>query len=273
PVAISVLLPALYIPIIAMLMGLIFRGVAVEFRERAPTRRQRHLWDAGFLGGSVLAAFCQGALLGAVMQGIKIAPGPFGGRFGGYPFSWLSWFSVYTGIALVFGYGLLGATWLIWRTEGDLQNRMRRWAAILCVVQIAFMVGVSFWTPFLNHHYMHRWFTWPAAIVTTLAPFGVLGAVALFYFFLWKRKDNPKYDMMPFLCAGALFVIAYAGVGFSLYPIILPPSLTIWNASSPPMTEEFILIGDAIFIPILLGYNTFAWWIFRGKARDEPFGD
>ncbi len=272
PLAAAVLLPALYVLIVAMLMGLIFRGVAIEFRLRSTTDAMRAVWDTGFMVGSFVAAFCQGATLGAVMQGIKMAPGPYGGHFGGGPFSWLSWFSVFTGFAVIIAYALLGATWMIWRATGDIQKRMQKWAAALTLAMIPLMLGVSVWTQFLNQRYVHRWFTWPSAILTTLAPFAVLGAIAVLFYFL-RRMGRLKYDVIPFACAILLFVVAFAGVGFTLYPIIVPPSLSIWTAASPPYTQAFMLIGDALLIPVLLFYNSFAVYVFHGKVEGQGFED
>lgn len=272
PLAAAVLVPAIYLLIVTMLMGLIFRGVAIEFRGRATTDAMRQLWDNGFMVGSFVAAFCQGAVLGTVMQGVKIVPAPFGGKFGGGPFSWLSWFSVFIGFAVIIGYALLGSTWMVWRAKGEIQKRMQRWAAIFAMAMIPLMLGVSVWTQFLNDRYYHRWFTWPSAILTVLAPFAVLGTIGVFFFFL-RKMGTLKYDFMPFVCAVVLFGVALAGVGFTLYPIILPPSLSIWQAASPPYTQGFMLIGDAILIPILLGYNSFAVWVFRGKVGTEHLSD
>jgi cytochrome d ubiquinol oxidase subunit II len=268
PLAAAVLLPAIYVLIVSMLMGLIFRGVAIEFRTRSTSDFMRAVWDTGFMVGSFIAAFCQGATLGAVMQGIKIAPGPYGGHFGGGPFSWLSWFSVFTGFAVIIGYALLGSTWMVWRATGEIQQRMQKWAATFTVAMIPLMLGVSIWTQFLNDRYYHRWFTWPSAILTVLAPVAVLGSIGILFYFL-RRIGKLKYDVIPFVCAIILFAVAFAGVGFTLYPVILPPSLTIWQAAAPPYTQAFMLVGDALLIPVLLFYNSFAVYVFHGKVESE----
>lgn len=272
PVAAKVLLPAIYLLIVSMLMGLIFRGVAIEFRGRARSDLMKRLWDNGFMIGSIVAAFCQGAVLGAVMQGVKLVPGHAGGEFGGGPFSWFSWFSVFTGFAVIVGYALLGATWMVWRSTGRIQERMQRRSAVLALAMVPLMFGVSVWTPFLNGRYMHRWSTWPTVILTALSPFAVIGAELAFFYFL-RKMGRLKYDVIPFICAIGLFFVALAGVGFTLYPVILPPSLTIWQAASPPYTQGFMLIGMAVFLPIVIGYQSFSVYVFRGKVESQHLED
>lgn len=262
PVAYSVILPAVYPLIILMLMGLILRGVAFEFRFRAHTERHKHLWDYGFLGGSILAGFCQGAILGTVLQGTKVT----GQQFGGGPWEWLTWFSVFCGVAVVFGYALLGSSWLVWRTSGALQRRMRRHARILAFVMLGFILGVSAWTPFLSHSFEQRWFTWPGVLGAALAPVAVV-LLALGFFQGLRRLTDAKHDKTPFLCALGMFFVSFLGLGFSLYPMILPPGLTVWAAASPVSSQEFLLVGAVIMIPIIIGYNVFAYYIFHGKVE------
>lgn len=260
PVAYSVILPAVYPLVIMMLMGLIFRGVAFEFRFRADTARHRRLWDFGFVGGSVVAAFCQGAILGALIQGTKIAHE----QFAGGAMDWLSGFSIFCGIAVVLGYALLGSAWLVWRTEGELQGRMRNYAKTLGVVMVALIGIVSLWSPTLNIDFAHRWFAWPGILATGLAPILTI-ALAFGFFKSLQRKDTAHHDKTPFLCALGWFVVSFLGLGYSIYPQIVPPDLTIWQASSTVSSQEFLLVGSVVMIPIIVAYNAFAYYIFRGK--------
>ncbi|HET9146452.1 MAG TPA: cytochrome d ubiquinol oxidase subunit II [Acetobacteraceae bacterium] len=262
PVAYSVILPAVYPLVILMLMGLILRGVAFEFRFRAHNERHKHLWDHGFLGGSIAAAFCQGAILGTLLQGTKIT----GQQFGGGPWEWVSWFSVFCGIAVVFGYAMLGAAWLVWRTSGELQKRMRLYARILAFVMLGFILGVSAWTPFLNHRFEVRWFTWPGILVSALAPVAVV-LLAIGFFQSLRRLTDAKHDKTPFLCALGMFFVSFLGLGFSLYPMILPPGLTIWQAASPVYSQSFLLVGAVILLPMIVAYSGFAYYIFHGKVE------
>ena len=265
PEAYSVILPAVYPLVITMLIGLILRGVAFEFRFRAHTERHRLNWDYGFWFGSVIAAFCQGAILGAVLHGTKVA----GGQFAGGPFAWFSAFSVFTGLAVVCGYALLGAAWLVWRTEGGLQLRMRREAARLTVGMLAGILAVSVWTPLLDHAYAVRWFTWPGLAVTGLAPLAV--AALAFFLFRALRHGGAVHDSTAFLCALGLFLASFLGLGFSLFPHIIPPGVTIWQAASPVGSQEFLLVGAVVLIPVIIAYNAFAYTIFHGKVDHAAF--
>ncbi|WEZ84504.1 cytochrome d ubiquinol oxidase subunit II [Rhizobium sp. 32-5/1] len=258
PLAYATILPALYAPIIAMLLGLIFRGVAFEYRWR--TKRGEFLWNWAFAGGSMLAGFSQGVALGALVQGIPVVNRAYAGAW----WDWLTPFSMATGVALVIGYALLGATWLVMKTSGDLNERARRIAFRTCFATIAAMGVVSLWTPFLNPLYLDRWFGWPTAIFSFIVPALVLGCFALL--FLGIRNGR---DVQPFLAALALFVLGYAGIGISFYPFIVPPSVTIWDAAAPDSSLAFLLVGALVLVPIILIYTGYAYWVFRGKVNPE----
>jgi cytochrome d ubiquinol oxidase subunit II len=255
PLAYAVVLPALYAPLIAMLLGLVFRGVAFEFRWR--TERGRFLWDWAFAGGSMLVALCQGIALGAFVQGIEVS----GRAYGGGWYDWLTPFSVATGVALVVGYALLGATWLVMKTTGGLQAQARRFAVASGAGTVALIGIVSLWTPFLNPVFMSRWFAFPAIVYVLPVPLAVAGATALL--FLGLRGDR---DAQPFVAALALFVLSYIGLGISLYPEIVPPSITIWQAAAPDESLGFLLVGTLILVPIIIAYTAHAYWVFRGKV-------
>jgi cytochrome d ubiquinol oxidase subunit II len=258
PLAYAVILPALYPAIIAMLLALVFRGVGFEFRFRAVTVRGRAWWDGAFQCGSTLAAFCQGLALGGLLQGIHVEDRVYAGGW----WDWLTGFTVLCGIAVVLGYAMQGACWLIWRADGALQQRCRRYARMLAVVTLGFIVVVSVWTPMLNPMFMQRWFTWPGILLTSPVPI----LVALVGWTFW-RSLSLRHQVTPFLCAQAWFVLCYAGLGISLWPLIAPPDITIWDAAAPPSSQAFLLVGAAVLIPIILGYTGYAYWVFRGKVR------
>ncbi|MGE5159416.1 MAG: cytochrome d ubiquinol oxidase subunit II [Gemmatimonas sp.] len=258
PLAYAVLLPALYTPIIAMLVGLIFRGVAFEFRWR--TRAQRNRWDIAFAGGSWLAALAQGVALGAILQGVHVQ----GRQYAGGWWDWLTWFSLLTGISLVIGYALLGATWLILKTEGSLRGRAYRISWYLLFAMLVAIAAVSVATPLLTIQYAQRWFTWPNIVLTTPVPV----AVALVTVALLKSLAD-KQDRRPFLLSLLLFLLSYAGLGISMYPYIVPQSITIWQAAAPKNSQLFMLVGVGVLIPLILAYTGWAYWVFRGKVKPE----
>jgi cytochrome d ubiquinol oxidase subunit II len=262
PEAYAVMLPAVYPILILMLMGLIFRGTAFEFRFRAPTERLRRLWDYGFCGGSIVAAFCQGVILGGLMEGTKISHRAYAGG----ALSWLSPFAIFCGAAVVIGYALLGSTWLIWRASGPLQKSMRGYAKTLGVALLLLFGVVAFWSPLLNPAFFHRWFGWPGILATAVAPVSVLVLAVLFFTHL-RREDVARHDKTPFFCALGWFAVAFGGLGYSIFPQIVPPSLNIWQAAAPVPSEQFLLVGLVVMIPIIVAYNIFAYYIFRGKIE------
>lgn len=258
PLAYATILPALYAPIIAMLLGLIFRGVAFEYRWR--TTRGEFLWNWAFAGGSLLAAFAQGITLGALVQGIPVVDRAYAGDW----WDWLTPFSIATGFAVVVGYALLGATWLVMKTTGDLLERARSIALQCCFATIIAMGVVSLWTPFLEPQYLERWFGWPTAIFSVIVPVLVLGCFALLLTGIRNHRDT-----QPFLAALGLFVLGFAGIGISFYPYIVPPSVTIWDAAAPDSSLSFLLVGALVLVPMILCYTVYAYWVFRGKIDPE----
>jgi len=257
PLAYAVLMPALYTPMIAMLIGLIFRGVAFEFRWRS--QRERNRWDLAFAGGSLVAALAQGIALGAILQGVHVD----GRHYAGGWWDWLTPFSILTGVSLVIGYALLGASWLIMKTEGSLRDKAYQMAWVLLVAMLAAIGAVSMATPFLHIQYTQRWFTWPNIILTAPVPIAVAGVTVL----LLRSLAN-QYDYQPFFLTLLLFLLSYAGLGISMYPYIVPQSITIWEAASPVSSQLFMLVGVAILVPLILGYTAWAYWVFRGKVRE-----
>ncbi len=255
PLAYAVVMPAVYAPITAMLLGLIFRGVAFEFRHR--TQRGRWLWDTAFAGGSLVAALSQGIVLGALVQGIAVENRAYAGG----NWDWLSAFSVLTGIALVAGYAMLGSAWLVMKTQGPVRERSRQLAWISGAATLALLGAVSLATPFLNDGYLSRWFAIPNVFYTVWVPALVL--VAAFFYVRGLRQGR---DSWPFLSALAVFVLSFIGLGISFYPHIVPPDLTIWQAAAPDSSLAFLLVGALVLLPLILGYTAYAYWVFRGKV-------
>jgi cytochrome d ubiquinol oxidase subunit II len=260
PLAYAIILPALYAPLIAMLLGLVFRGVAFEFRWRDPDHRA--LWDAGFFGGSVVATFAQGVTLGALLQGITIRDRAYAGGW----WEWLSGFSLLTGASLLIGYALLGACWLIWKTEGQIQADARRYAQLALPALLVALGAVSLWTPFLENKYYERWFEFPGLLVTVPMPLLVLATT----FLLWRslRRD---VDHHPFLYALGLFGLSLAGLGVSMWPDVIPGRLSIWDAAAPYSSQLFMLVGASVLIPLILVYTAWSYWVFRGKVGEEGY--
>jgi cytochrome d ubiquinol oxidase subunit II len=260
PLAYGMILSALYAPIIAMLLALVFRGVAFEFRWRDP--RHRPLWDVAFSGGSIVAALAQGITLGALLQGIAVQNRTYAGGW----FDWLTPFSLLVGVSLVCGYALLGSTWLVMKSEGSLQERCHRMAFRLGIATIVAMAVVSAATPFLRDAYWMRWFAWPQVLFTAQVP--VLVAIVTFVLF-WSLRRGHHYT--PFLMTLALFGLGLAGLGISLYPFVVPPSVSIWDAAAPDDSLKFMLPGVLIMVPIILAYTGYSYWVFRGKTGHEGY--
>lgn len=257
PLAYSVVLSALYLPLIFMLIGLIFRGVAFEFRFKA-LEHERHFWDKAFIGGSITATFFQGVTLGAYIQGLPVVNRAYAGG----PFDWLSWFSLFTGAGLVATFALLGSTWLIMKTEGDLQMHAYRITRRLVWILLGFIVAISIWTPLSDARIAARWFSLPNLL--WFAPVPMLVAA---FSYLLLRSLARQHQAQPFLYTLALVFLGYSGLGISLWPNIIPPQISIWEAASPPQSQGFVLVGALLIIPIILIYTVWAYYVFRGKVR------
>jgi cytochrome d ubiquinol oxidase subunit II len=260
PLAYAIILPALYAPLIAMLLGLVFRGVAFEYRWRDPAHRR--FWDFGFSAGSLIATLAQGITLGALIQGITVS----GRSYGGGWWEWLSGFSLLTGLGLVVGYCLLGACWLVWKTEGALQKRARNLARWLLPALLVAIGLVSLFTPFVEPQYWRRWFDWPGLIVVLPMPLLVASAAGLGWLSLSGRRD-----WAPFLWSLCLFGLTLAGLAISIWPDVIPGRVTIWQAAAPHSSQAFMLVGAAILIPLILAYTAWSYWVFRGKVGDEGY--
>ncbi len=261
PMAYAVVLPALYLPLLGMLLALVFRGVAFEFRFKA--ERSRFLWNIAFFGGSLVATFWQGVSLGAFVQGFEVLDG----QYAGGSFDWLTPFAVFTGIALTAGYCLLGATWLVMKTEGPLRDRARAYALRLLVAVLIAMAAVSIWVPFLSPAIAERWFSWPN--IAVLSPVPALTALSAYG--LW-RSIRRGHTYTPFVLSMALFLLGYAGLGISTYPHIIPPDIDIWEAAAQLESQLFLLLGVLFLLPVILTYTAYSYWVFRGKVtRDAGY--
>jgi cytochrome d ubiquinol oxidase subunit II len=254
PLAFAIIMPAVYFPILFMLIGLTFRGVAFEFRHLTHNR----VWDQAFHWGSVVATFAQGVVLGTYVQGIPIS----GRHYAGTSVDWATPFALLTGVGLIAGYGLIGACWLVLKTEGDLQAWARRKAIVLTFGVAAFIAMVSIWTPFIQPQIYRRWFAWPNLLVLSPVPVVTL---ALFVWLL--RSLQLKRDLAPFLAALGLFAMCYLGLGISIVPMIVPYTTTLWAAAASAKSQEFMVIGTLFLLPIIVMYTGWSYWVFRGKVK------
>lgn len=259
PVAYAILMPALYLPVIFMLLGLIFRGVAFEFRFKS-SEEHRKIWDIAFHAGSLLAAFMQGVILGNFVQGIEVN----GRSFAGGPLDWANGFSIVTGLSLIFGYALLGATWLIMKTEDITQSWARGIASYVLVYVGLAMAIVSISMAFIDKRIIELWFSLPNFFYLLPIPlFTALGFVLL-----WKDLKSSN-EVRPFFLTIVLFFLSYLGIGISLYPWIVPFKFTIWEAAAVSTSQSLLLVGVIIFLPIILIYTAYSYYVFRGKTSHE----
>lgn len=258
PLAFAIIIPAVYFPVLAMLLGLVFRGVAFEFQFKQP--RWRRFWSLGFCVGSGLAAFSQGAVLGALVQGVDVS----GRSFGGDSFDWLSPFSVLTGVALMLGYALLGACWLILKGEGELEVWARQKGRLCFCGVVLGIAAVSVWTPLQDAAIAARWFTWPAPVMLAPIPLvtvaiGVAG---------WRSLSRGG-TVGPFAATIGLFAMSYLGIAISLWPYAVPRHYTLWEAASAPSAQVFLGVGTVFLLPIIVTYTAWSYWVFRGKLRHD----
>lgn len=262
PLAYAVILSALSLPLLLMLMALIFRGVAFEFRFRA-TDEERHFWDKAFLCGSIAATFFQGMTLGAYLQGIKVVNDAYAGG----PLDWISPFSIFTGLGLLVTYALLGCTWLIMKTGGELQATCYKLSRQISIILLLIIAGISLWTPLMDKGIAERWFTMPNFLL--LSPVPLLVA---FFFYRLQASLRAKSETTPFIYTLCLILLGYVGLGISIWPNIIPPHISIYAAAAPPQSQMFALIGALVIIPVILIYTGWAYYVFRGKVDpDEAY--
>ncbi|MDX1923658.1 MAG: cytochrome d ubiquinol oxidase subunit II [Rickettsiaceae bacterium] len=260
PLAYAILLPAFYIPITSMLLGLILRGVAFEFRFKAGNK-SRVIWDYAFHFGSLIATFCQGVILGAFVQGVEVE----GRNFSGHSFDFATGFSVITGIALVFGYSLLGATWLIMKTDGITKEWARGVASYVLSFICFFMAFVSIAMPMINEQVRFFWFSFPNIIY--LSPVPII--TAFLFILLWSDLLKKQAELRPFFLSVGIFLMGYIGLAISIYPFIIPFRYTIWDAATAGPGLSLMLVGVVPALPLILAYTGYCYYIFRGKTSDK----
>ena len=260
PLAYAILMPALYMPVILMLLGLIFRGVAFEFRFKAV--KSRFIWDYAFHFGSIVATFMQGMILGAFVKGVQVE----GRSFAGHPFDWLSAYSFMTGVALLFGYALLGATWLVMKTDGITRDWARKGASYVLGYVGVFMGIVSISMPIMNAGVRDLWFSLPNFYCLFPVP---LVTVALFIF-IW-RDLHRGVENRPFFLSIGVFLMGYLGLGISLWPWLVPFAVTFRQAAAAASSQSFLLVGTLVILPVVLTYTAFCYYVFRGKASREGY--
>ena len=258
PLAYAVIIDALTIPLTLMLIGLIFRGVAFEFRFKA-TPAHRPFWDKAFIGGSVLATFTQGMVVGAVINGFTVS----GRAFAGGPFDWFTPFNLFCGLGLVVAYAFLGATWLVMKSENPLQERMQQVSKRLLLALLGIIAAISIWTPLSQPAIADRWFSLPNLFF--LLPVPVL--VVVLGLWQWRSLTNPRSHHLPFVLTLGLIFLGFSGLGISIWPHIIPPSITLWQAAAPPQSQGFMLVGALFIIPIILVYTFWSYYVFRGKVQ------
>lgn len=262
PLVYATVLSALYMPIILMVIALIFRGVAFEFRFKA--HKSKHWWDKAFIGGSVLASFFQGVILGAYIQGIKVE----NFRYAGGGLDWLTPFSLFTGLGVVVLYAALGCAWLIFKTDAEIQNKMYSLMPKLIIALLLIFGAVSIYTPLAHPEIAQRWFNPDHLIYFSPVPI-----LVVLFTWLTLSACKKRYELSPFIYTLALVFLAYTGFIISLWPYVIPPSITIWDAASPQSSQLFALIGALILIPVILMYTGLSYWVFRDKVRigDEGY--
>lgn len=256
PLAYAVIIDALTIPLTAMLIGLIFRGVAFEFRFKA-TPSHRKFWDYSFAGGSLLATFSQGIVVGAMINGFEVE----GRRFVGSSLDWLTPFNLFCGLGLMVAYSLLGTTWLVMKSEGALQIHMRHLTRRVLLALVGVIAVVSIWTPLGWQYVSDRWFSLPNFFWFLPVPL----LVGVFSLWIWRLSLNPNSHVMPFILTLGLIFLGFSGLGISLWPNLIPPSITLWDAAAPPSSQLFMLVGTLLIIPVILVYTAWSYYVFRGK--------
>ncbi len=257
PLAFAIIIPAVYFPILIMLLALVFRGVAFEFRFKHV--RLRNLWDAAFCAGSMIATFAQGVVLGSFIQGFKVE----GRIFAGSSFDFATPFAFLTGVALMFGYALLGAGWIIMKTEGPLQLWSRHAGRVCLIGVLCCIAAVSIWTPLASETIAKHWFGWPNSLILMPLPICTL----LLAIYTWRSLQRDD-GLQPFLASVGLFAFSFLGIAISLWPMIVPGHYTLWEAASPESTQAFLLVGTLVLLPVILFYTGWSYWVFRGKVRE-----
>lgn len=256
PVVYATILPALYLPLILMLLALIFRGIAFEFRGKS--ERYRHMFDLAFSGGSLVATFAQGVVLGGIVHGLHVSDY----QFAGAAFDWLTPFSLFTGVALVLGYASLGAGWIVVKTEGDTQRLGYGCLRPLTLALLVAMAIISAWTPLSNGAIAERWFSTPNVFYLSIVPVLVVLLAVNIFFDIAARREKLIFAKLVLL-----FMLGLIGLVISFFPYVVPPSITLWDAASSPSSQRFLIVGYAVILPLVLIYTAYSYHVFRGKVR------
>ena len=262
PLAFVVLMPALYIPVVIMFLGLIFRGVAFEFRFKAHGKSRR-IWDYSFHFGSLFAALMQGVIIGAIVQGIEVE----GRNYAGGSFDWLNAYSIMTGVAVVFGYALLGGTWLVVKTDGETQAWARKSASYAIGFVAVFLAVVSISMPIMNPQIRALWFSMPNFFLLLPIP----AASLIMLIIIWRDLRSDR-EIRPFLLSFGVFLTGYLGIAISMYPYLVPFQITYRQAAAAPESQSLLLVGTVVMLPLILAYVGYCYWVFRGKASHEHDG-
>lgn len=263
PLAYAIIMSAMYAPIITMLIALIFRGVAFEYRYR--TKTNRHWWDLSFFGGSLVAALSQGIILGALLQGVNVVER----QFAGGSLDWLSPFSLFCGFAVVVGYTLLGACWLLIKTSGPIEEKLTSKSRVLAFLFFLSIAIVSVWLPLISPAVAERWFSFPNSAIFFLIPF--ISAVSAF--FVLKKLGQEK-PLGAYAWTLIIYLMAFIGFAVSIYPYLVPRAITLWEAAGPDNSLLFLLVGTVFLLPIIIIYTAYSYWVFRGKvSADEGYHD
>ena len=258
PIAHGIILTALYLPVFALLFGLILRGVAFDFRAKVPVARKRR-WDWVFLSGSLIASLAQGYMLGIYVLGLDDSLAAMG-------------FGALVAVCLAAAYAAMGAAWLIHKTEGELQKKAVLWLRGALVFTAGGLAAVSIATPFASPRIFDKWFTFPEIVL--LAPLPV--ASGLLFLWLWRQsfqfpKEADRHSLLPFLTLALIFTLGFAGLAYSFYPYVVPDRLTIWQAAAAPESLGIVLAGTAFVLPVIIGYSFYAYRVFGGKAEDLSY--
>ena len=258
PLAYAVIIDALTIPLTIMLIGLIFRGVAFEFRFKA-TPAHRPFWDKAFIGGSIVAAFSQGITVGAVIHGFSVT----GRAYSGGPFDWFTAFNLFCGAGLVVAYALLGSTWLVLKCDNSVLQRLRLVWIVVLLLLLVFIAVISIWTPLAQPAIAARWFTLPNLFYLLPVP----ALVAILSLCQWRCLNDPASHTLPFIMTLGLVFLGFSGLGISIWPHIIPPDITLWQAAAPAQSQGFMLVGALLIIPVILVYTFWSYYVFRGKVQ------
>ncbi|WP_054180166.1 cytochrome d ubiquinol oxidase subunit II [Trabulsiella odontotermitis] len=260
PLAYAVIIDALTIPLTAMLIGLIFRGVAFEFRFKA-TEEHRPFWDYAFMGGSLLATFSQGVVVGAIIHGFPVV----NRQFAGGALDWITPFNLFCGIGLMVAYSLLGSTWLILKSSDALQEHMRALSRGFLLALLVAIAIVSLWTPLALPEIAERWFSFPNIVYFMPVP----ALVVVFSLWLWRQTRRASSHVWPFVLTLGLVFLGFSGLGISVWPHIIPPDITIWQAAAPLASQRFMLVGTLLIVPVILVYTAWSYYVFRGKVQSD----